>query len=95
MSTDASDSKENWDAGVASGDLKVVRRAGPPGPRHVQGQPLDDAGEAKRLLSADQTKSLIETRRLPQSSAKISATAPKGGWPRFDKDGNIIVSGGQ
>lgn len=92
---DASDAKEDWDAGIASGKLKIVRRGQTDG-RHVQGEPLDNLGEKKRVISAATMNELIETRRLPSAKkGRTSVTAPRGGWPVFGTDGKIEKKKGQ
>lgn len=86
---DASDSREDWDAGVASGALKRVVRD--PGGLHVQGERLT-AAEARRandgnprVITPEQAKEMSTTKRLP-SAGKLTFV---GGWPEFDKDGKV------
>ena len=63
---------------------------------HVQGAPITDANRTDRILSADKAKRMLEQAQSSSSGAyRPPDPAPAkimlvGGWPTFDKDGNIV-----
>lgn len=100
---DASREKRvDWDKEVEAGNLlrqDPSRSNRTQQGEHCQGVPITDANREGRIISGSRAKDMMEQaqsspngafRAPAPSGGKISAAAPKGGWPRFGPDGSII-----
>ncbi len=92
----------DWDKEVKAGNLTPITPLARDTTKgyHIQGVPITDADAyigadgqpaGKRIVPGKVMQHVAETGRYPsEPTGKASVNAPKGGWPRFGKDGKIV-----
>ena len=85
------ETRVEWQKEVAAGNLvpisPLVNDTSDKSCRHIQGRRVTDEEESRRIVPASVMKEVSETGRYPKLSGKLSF---QGGWPSFDRNGNII-----
>lgn len=87
-----SETRVDWDREVSQGHLTPLtglsKAAPDPTYQHCQGIPMSPEQARSRVRPREIMQHVAETKRYPQPPRQRAFYA--GGWPSFDKDGNIV-----